>query len=1007
MTMHLRVLGSVELAEPNAPVDPLPARLRRLLAGLLIHADTVVSVDALADIVWGDAIPKHPPASLHNLVARLRKRLAAAGAEASLATRPPGYCLQIAHADFDASQFEDLVGAARRTRGAGRDSDRTDQVAGLIDRALNLWRGTAYSEFCDEDFARAESARLVELRTGAVEERIDLALDLGRPAEALDRLGTLIAADPLRERPQRQLMLARYRSGHQVEALEGYHSYRRLLGDELGLEPSAALLALQSAILRHDAALQLPAVRTPTGRVGIGLPTESPEVFPDSEPTPRSEPGRVFPRSRSTGLIGRDADLARLDDLVQPGDVVTLVGPGGTGKTSLATAAAARLANRFPDGIWVCELAALTDPTVVPDVIGTLLAVPRRHGVSTRDRLVEYLRPLRLLLVLDNCEQILDGCAELITAVSRDCPGVAVLATSREPLDVAGERMVLVAPLGDEAAVALFVERAGRVSPGFSPDAETTAIIDELCRRLDRLPLAVELAAVRMRVMSAEDLLRRISWRFRRLHAGGRAARHQSLGALIDWSYDLLDPSQRTVFELISVFAGGFTLEAAEHLITQVPHLEASLDYAAAADLVLTLVDRSMIMAYHTGRRPRYALLETLRAYARDRLAAGLYADSAYRAHATYIATQVDEEVSGLYGRRHAEAAARLDGLLAEVRSAHDWALTHDLALAERLATSLWPYVETRMPAEVPQWAERTLDAVQSAASGTDGPTIARLCAVAAAGARFAGDLPRARQLIERGLAEVSDPADEAYLRFVLGDVALFEGQLDEAARLADELVAAAGAGLFGAFEHVAQGIEPLVRGYRGDPTGGVSRADELRAQAEANGDIVGAGWMRYIRGELLLDSDPQQARPCLEQALDVGRRFGDRYLVGVSLVSVASVSSRHGDPVAAAGVFRDVVEHWHRVGDWTHQWTTIRNVADLLSRLRRDEPAAVLLGGLQTRSAPLFGGELERLLEVRSTLVRRLGQDRFDSLTAVGAGLDDNQVVDQARGALREVGSG
>ncbi|MDN5804878.1 MAG: winged helix-turn-helix domain-containing protein, partial [Microlunatus sp.] len=165
MTMHLRVLGSVELAEPNAPVDPLPARLRRLLAGLLIHADTVVSVDALADIVWGDAIPKHPPASLHNLVARLRKRLAAAGAEASLATRPPGYCLQIAHADFDASQFEDLVGAARRTRGAGRDSDRTDQVAGLIDRALNLWRGTAYSEFCDEDFARAESARLVELRT--------------------------------------------------------------------------------------------------------------------------------------------------------------------------------------------------------------------------------------------------------------------------------------------------------------------------------------------------------------------------------------------------------------------------------------------------------------------------------------------------------------------------------------------------------------------------------------------------------------------------------------------------------------------------------------------------------------------------------------------------------------------------------------------------------------------------------------------------------------------------
>ncbi len=1002
--MHLRVLGSVELVDQNGAPDPLPPRLRRLLAGLLVHADAMVSMDSLADIVWPSEPPDHPQASLHNLLARLRGRLTGAGAEVRLLSRPPGYSLLASRDDLDASLFQDLVDEARQVSSQGEDPARLDHAVRLLDRALDLWRGPAYAEFTDDDFARPEGARLTELWLAATENRIDAALDQGRPDEALDRLEKLIAAEPLRERPQLQLMLARYRTGQQAAALDGYQRYRRLLDEELGVEPSAELACLQAAILRHDPGLATPAVSPhPTTRTApaAARPFEGHDVERESSPRRTDDPTPVLPQ-----LVGREADIALLDRLVRPGAVVTLVGPGGVGKTSLASVAAARLRSRFADGVRVCELATLDDVDSVADAIGTALSVPGRPGGSTIDRLVEFLRPARLLLVFDNCEHVLGACTPLAAALSRACPGVAVLTTSREPLGLPDELVTPVAPLSVEAGVALFVERARNVSAGFDPDESGMDSVAELCNRLDRLPLAIELAAARMRVMSPDDLVQRLSWRFRLLHGGARTARHQTLRALVDWSYDLLEPSQRVVFDLLSVFATGFSLTAAEQVVTAVPGLEPALDRTGVAEAVLALAERSMTVADPSSGPTRFVLLETLRSYARERLVAGPYADAARRAHASYVSGSVTEAAAGLFGPRHGPSVERLDALMDEIRAAHAWALANDLDLAALLVTGLSLYVETRMPAEVPRWAEQTLEAVRAAGPGETAPRAAGLCAVAGAGARFAGDLPRARQLIEQGLDDATTAEDATYLRFLLAEVCLFEGQLEEAGRLGEELAAAATSGAYGpydAFAQVAQGVVPLVRGYCGDVAGGLRTADELRIRAEDAGDELGAAWMRYIQGELVLDTDPERAGIVLTQALEVGRRLGDRYLTGVALVSAASVLSRHGEPTEAAALFGDVVEHWRQAGDWTHQWTTIRNVTDLLTRMHRDDAAAVLLGALDVRPAGVFGDEAGRLATIRSVLVERLGADRFAMLTERGAGLDDNQVVDRARSALAD----
>ncbi|HXV92155.1 MAG TPA: BTAD domain-containing putative transcriptional regulator [Pseudonocardia sp.] len=979
--MRVRVLGTLELVDATEQTGvPLrSARLRRLLVALLVHAGDVVPADRLVHAVWGDALPVDPVNSLQILVSRLRRAL---GPGPALHTRAPGYLLDPGGSDAD--RFQRLLAEARQP------GLPPEQAAQRLDEALALWRGPAYAEFADEDFVRAEAVRLEELRLEAAEERIDLALRRGRTDEAITRLEPLVAAHPLRERLRGQAVLALYRAGRQAEALAHYTGYRRELAEELGVDPSPPLQELYAQVLRHDPVIAQP-------------------QRPEPEPAPGNLPAPM------TELIGRDADLAGVAAALRRSRVVTLTGPGGVGKTRLALAAAAHAAAGFVDGAWLVDLGAVTRPESVPGAVVTALGVQRRQELSVGQRLVEYLRPLRLLLVLDNCEHLAGAAARLVQAIAAGCTEVTVLATSREPLAADGERVYPVAPLpvpppglsepGAVAAVPavrLFVDRATAASPGFVLDPAGAAAVAELCRRLDGLPLALELAAAKLRALRPAELVSRLDGRFGLLGGGRRAApeRHRTLRAVVDWSYELLDEPEREVFERLSVFPSAFTLTAAE----AVCGADAPVDVAAA---VAGLVDRSMVSADATGEPTRYALLETMRAYGRERLAVRGAEAAARRAHAHHVLATAETADAGLRGAEEARWVEELVRTVDDLRTANTWAIEHDHGLAVRLSAALVWFARFHLPPEVPLWAEQTAETVQR----HPGDRFARMPAVlgvAAAAARGRGDHARAAELADRGL-HAGDGPDDPDLRYPLmvrSGLALFHGELDAADRLAAraaELSLHCDDPSWGAH---AIANRSLAATYRGDPATARRLADEAAALAGTTGNPTATGWACYASGEALTGADPDRAIELLERSRTLAASVRNRYLGGVALVSAAALRGRHGDPLAALRLFAEVIEHWHRSGNWTQQWTTVRNVVEILVKLRADEPAAVLDAAVASRrtAAPAYGAVAERLDRARWVLRERLGAARFGAAAARGAGMSDDEVIALARGVLTEV---
>ncbi|HEX8133881.1 MAG TPA: BTAD domain-containing putative transcriptional regulator, partial [Actinomycetes bacterium] len=506
--VEFRILGPLEVLDGATPVAVSGAKERALLADLLVHAGRVVAADRLIEDLWGEWPPGNPANTLQGRVWALRRALGPAAAR--LTTRPPGYRLDIDPELVDAARFERLAADADRV--ADHDPAR---ALGLLAEALGLWRGSALAEFADQPWAQAEAARLEELRLAAVELRTKLRLAAGRHGELVGELEALVAAHPLRERLRGQLMLALYRSGRQADALGVYRETRALLAEELGVDPSPELQRLHQAILTQDAAL---------------------EAAPDRRrPPPHNLPERL------TSFVGRDVELREVGKLLQAHRLVTVTGPGGAGKTSLAVELARKVAGGWPDGVWLVELAALRDPGLLPGVMTATLGLGEEPGEpghpppAPAERLVEFAHDKHLLLVLDSCEHLAAACAAVAERLLRAAPGVKVLATSREVLGVAGEARWPVPPLaapGPEEiggppealarfdAVRLFAERAALADPGFRLDAESGPAVAELCRRLDGMPLAIELAAARVGALPAGELLERLSDRFALL-AGG------------------------------------------------------------------------------------------------------------------------------------------------------------------------------------------------------------------------------------------------------------------------------------------------------------------------------------------------------------------------------------------------------------------------------------------------------------------------------------------------------
>ena len=646
----MKLFGEFEVVRGGVAIPVRGAKQRALLALLALNRGNPVSVDRLIDQLWGDGQTAKPANALQAQIVQLRRTLGTS----AIVTSESGYALAISPADLDAVHFEDLVAEGHRLSGEGEIA----RASAVLGDALRLRRGEPLSEFAYAGFADAERAHLNELALVATEYRVEADLELGRHGELVGELDALCRDHPLRERLWELRMLALYRAGRQAEALRAYTEIRDRLVDELGVDPGSGLRELETRVLDHDPSLiaeHPPAPRAPA------LPS-----VPGNLPEPLSR------------FLGRDAELERAGEAIASSRLVTLIGPGGVGKTRLAIEAAARLREQHPGGTWLIELAGVTDPEgVAPAAAGTLGAVRPALGDAqpsgtTAELIARHLSGRSLVVILDNCEHVIDEAASLAHTLAGKVPGLRLVATSREPLGVPGEILIPIGGLAPPAAIELFVDRARAVQPGFDGDGPARATIDGICRRLDGLPLAIELAAARLRALPLSTLAERLDDRFALLTRGARTAlpRQQTLRAVVDWSYDLLFEDERRLFARLSVFVGGCELEAVEAVCA-----DDELPSTEVLDVMSRLVDKSLITGPTPGET-RFTQLQTLCEYGTTRLDDSDEADTVRARHAAYYRRFAENANERLRGSRAPEWRERLTPELGNLKAALDWHLT-------------------------------------------------------------------------------------------------------------------------------------------------------------------------------------------------------------------------------------------------------------------------------------------------------------------------------------------
>ncbi len=696
--MDVRLLGPVEVSSAGVLLRLGGPRQRAVLAALALHSAQTVSAAQLIDDLWGDRPPASAKPTLETYVSRLRQVLGAAGADGvSLVTRPPGYLLQVVPDQLDICQFRDL--AARGGDALAR-GDAADAV-GLLSSALGLWRGPALADIRDAPFAAVAAQHLEEERLTAREKLVEAKLGLGLHREVVPELEALVAGSPYRERFHAQLMLALYRSGRQAEALTAFSRARDVLAEDLGIEPGRELRELQHAVLVQAHELD---------QANAGS-TRSVGYLAGARSDDRAAPGLPV---QLTNFIGRDAEMAQVRGLLTDSRLVTLTGAGGVGKTRLALQVAARAAAEFPAGVWQVDLAPVTDGGLVPLAVARALRLPDEAGRQPEATVAAFISAGRAMMVLDNCEHVLEACAVLTEHLLRSCQALVVLATSREPLGVAAEATWRVPSLSADEATQLFTDRARRARPGFSVMPGNAEAVAEICRRLDGLPLAIELAAARLRAFSPAEIAAGLQGRFQMLTSGSRTAvtRHQTLQASVDWSHALLSGPERVLFRRLAVFAGGFDLAA-----SQAVGSEDGLDCDQLLHLLALLVDKSLVVAEESQGATRYRLLETIRQYAAEKLAESGEASAVrtrHRRHYTALASRL-VSLADNHARRW---IAMLEGEIGNTRAAFEWSLEiSDSEAALQLASSLQPLWLSRFRTlEGLAWFDAALDGLPAGA---------------------------------------------------------------------------------------------------------------------------------------------------------------------------------------------------------------------------------------------------------------------------------------------------
>ncbi|GIG67990.1 BTAD domain-containing putative transcriptional regulator [Phytomonospora endophytica] len=882
--MRFGVLGAVTVWTDDGTTVAVPERkVRALLALLLTDPGRVFTADRLIDAIWPKDPPAKPANALQRKISELRKALDAAepGARELVAHRPPGYLLRVTPADTDAGRFTAALDLARRT------TDPTER-ADLAQDALALWRGPAYADVADEPYARPGILHLDDARLDATEILAETLVELARHAEALTAVGDLAERHPARPRLIAARMRALYHSGRVTEALDTYAGHHRTLTDDLGLDPDPGLADLHRALLRRE----------------LDAPV-----------------GHHIPRP-AADLIGREDALADIHALLGESRLVTLTGPGGVGKTRLALEAAHHDRDSYPGGVRTVELAALPagdDPATVAEAVMAALRVgeyattgplPPGAPVTPAERVVQAVRDRQMLLVLDNCEHVVGAVAALVSRLLTAAPGLTVLATSQEPLAVAGETLHPVSPLdlpehtagiAASGAVRLFTARVAATVPDFTLTDANAPAVAAVCRRLDGIPLALELAAPRVAVLGVEGLLERLDDRFGLLTGGYRDAptRQRTLRAMIDWSYHLLTPGERALLRRLSVHADGCTLAAAEAVGSG-----DGIDPGEVLDLLTRLVGRSLVTVTRAGTEPRFRLLESVAAYSAERLDEAGETAAVRRRHAEHYTRLAEEARPHLHGHGQGRWLAVLDTESANLRAVDDadwtprlvdaltwyWALRGRFTEAERRLTA---ELERGGPDRLGAWrwgmrrlrgisGEQTRDWTPEAPpeSTVDGRTLWFL----AYAQTEVVDYASARALTERALEALRAEGDEWGV----------------AAALAIRAVHRFGSGAVGDSERDAQ-ESMAIFDRLGDDWGRLRAIYPLACVAEVNGDYEAAGRL-HARGLTMAEE------------LGLWREAADR------MCGLGRIALLNGDLAASRRLheqaLRTAVEHRHHNGE-------------------------------------------------------------------------------------------
>ena len=876
--IEFRILGSVEAVGDRGALALGAPKQRALLALLLLHANTVVSRDRLVDALWGAEPPRSAVSSLQVYVHGLRREV---GAE-RIERHGTGYRLALDPAELDLSRFERLVEEAADALAAGRPTDAAEDLR----QALALWTGAPLADLAGEPVHEAEAGQLGERRLRALELLYDAELALGRNDELVPELERLIAAEPYRERFRAQHALALYRSGRQVDALAACRAARELLVDELGVDPGPELQELERRILRHDPTLAAPDAPAPAH---LRLPTPP------------------------TQLVGRRLEVAAVCALLRRDDVrlVTLTGPGGAGKTRLALAAAAELGPELRDGAVFVDLASVDDPALLGPALAQALGASET-GEGVEDGLAAHLRDRSMVLLLDNLEQLVPDVG-LVSRLLAEAPRLLVLATSRTPLRLAGEHEYPVPPLElpDAAgasfeqlaandAVRLFSARAGAVDPAFQLDERNVAAVVDVCARLDGLPLAIELAAARSKLLPPEAMSRRLDRALDLLVGGAQdlPGRQRTLRATLEWSHGLLSEDEGTLFARLAVFAGGWTLDAAEAVCGE--------DGLDVFETLASLVDESLVRPLRrpTGE-PRFVLLETIREYAGELLEASGEEEALRRRHCEHLLARMEAASAEWHagGDPQDTLFPVLDDDHDNLRSALGWAgAAGEIELEVRLAVAArWYWVLKGHLSE----GRRFFDGIFSRTVGA--PKELRALALVH-GAIFPfrqGENDLADALMQESLdlyRELGDEEGMARATAELGGVAIGMLELDRATALYEEAVSlfrrqgklsrlAASLGNLGTIAHMRGDQATAIRYYAEAIDAGRAAKDE---------DGVAVNLHNLARSELAL-GHTGQGLAALRESLAIARRLGYREVIAYCLGGFAEAAMIDEDAERAA----------------------------------------------------------------------------------------------------------